>query len=178
MRSGYVQPKIVPCGHTNQVGHPIPDLSRLPWGQYVPDAWIVQQWANAAGISIEIVTAEQTETKAKVVVRAKKEGQYVDAVVIHEFATTREVVTFETIDNMLRDRKTPVVGYEEDGKPILSDEAKYDIYKRYIKFKNFSIRDATTKASRIAILKLMNKEWREPDEIEAEAAEVRSVNER
>ena len=146
-------------------------------GHDEPDAWMVQQWANGAGINIEIVTAEQTETEAKVVVRAVKDGQYVDAVVIHEFTTTREVVAFETIDNMVRDRKTPIVGYEEDGKPILSDEAKYKIYKNYIKFKNFAIRDATTKASRIAILKLMNRDWRDPEEIEAEAAEVRSVNE-
>ncbi len=146
-------------------------------GHDEPDAWLVQQWANDAGICIEIVTAEQTPTEAKVILRAKKDGQYVDAVVIHEFSTTKDVVAFETIDNMRRNHKNPIVGYEEDGKPILSDEAKYDIYKRYIKFKNFSIRDATTKASRIAILKLMNKEWREVDEIEAEAAEVRSVNE-
>lgn len=147
-------------------------------GHDEPDAWLVAQWANDAGISVEIVTAEQTPTEAKVIVRAKKDGQYVDAVVIHEFTTTMEVVAFETIDNMQRNNKNPIVGYEEDGKPILSDEAKYDIYKRYIKFKNFAIRDATTKASRIAILKLMNRDWREPEEIEAETAEVRSVNER
>ena len=146
-------------------------------GHDEPDAWLVAQWANDAGISVEIVTAEQTPTEAKVIIRAKKDGQYVDAVVIHEFTTTKDVVAFETIDNMQRNNKNPIVGYEEDGKPILSDEAKYDIYKRYIKFKNFSIRDATTKASRIAILKLMNRDWRDPEEIEAEAAEVRSVNE-
>lgn len=147
-------------------------------GHDEPDAWMVQQWANNAGISVEIITAEQTETKAKVVVSAVKDGQYVDAVVIHEFGTTKEVVAFETIDNMQRSNKNPIIGYEEDGKPILSDEAKYDIYKRYIKFKNFSIRDATTKASRIATLKLLNREWRDPEELESEASEVRSVNDR
>jgi len=179
------EPKNTIAKHgTRQVTREIGVKSHVAKGGYYrvrgheePDAWMVQQWANGEGISTEVVTAEQTATEAKVVVRAIKNGQYVDAVVIHEFTTTREVVTFETIDNMRKEQKNPIVGYEDDGKPILSDEAKYRIYKNYIKFKNFAIRDATTKAGRIAILKLMNRDWRDPEEIEAETAEVRSVNE-
>ena len=147
-------------------------------GHEEPDAWMVQQWGNQAGIRVTIIEADQHQDQAKVVVRAEKNGQWIDAVVIHEFATSKDVIALEVIENMERYGKSPIEGYEEDGRPVLSAEAKYRIYKQYIRFKNFAIRDATTKATRIAILKLMNREWRDPEEIEAEVAEVRSVNER
>ena len=142
------------------------------------DAWLVQQWGNEMGFSTKIITAEQDEKGVKVVVRAEKEGQFVDAVVIHDFKTSSEVIAFETIENMEKEHKKAIEGYEEDGRPILVPEAKYRIYKRFIKFKNFAARDAATKAGRIATLKIMNRDWREAEEIEAEVAEVRSVNER
>ena len=147
-------------------------------GHEEPDAWMVQQWGNQAGFSVSILEAEQDTKQAKVIVRAQKNGQFVDAVVIHDFETSKDVIALEVIENMERYGKEAITDYEDDGRPVLSAEAKYRIYKQYIRFKNFAIRDATTKATRIAILKLMNRDWRDPEEIAAEEAEVRSVNEK
>lgn len=141
------------------------------------DAWLVQQWGNEMGVSTKIITAEQDEKGVKVIVRAEKDEQFVDAVVIHDFKTSSEVITFETIENMERERKNAIEGYDDVGRPILVSEARYRMYKRFIKFKNFAARDAATKAGRIATLKIMNRDWRDAEEIESEGAEVRSVNE-
>lgn len=145
-------------------------------GHNEPDAWLVQQWGAEAGVTLRVIYAEQDDKTAKAIVRAQLGDLFVEAAVIHHFNTTREVITLETIDIMERKRKSPVVGIDQDGHPLLSTETMYDIYKRLIRFKNFSVRDAITKASRIATLKILNQDWREPEEIEAEVAEVRSVN--
>jgi hypothetical protein len=111
------------------------------------------------GFSTKIITAEQDDKGVKVIVRAEKDEQFVDAVVIHNFKTSSEVIAFETIENMEKEHKKAIEGYDDDGRPILVP------------------RDAATKAGRIATLKIMNRDWREVEEIEAEAAEVRAVNE-
>ncbi len=144
-------------------------------GHDEPDAALVQQYANDAGVNLKIIIAEQDEISAKAVIRAMLNGQTVDAVVIHYFDTSRDVIALEVIESMQRKRMKPIESYRDDGRPILSQETNYRIYKRFIRFQNFGIRDAVTKASRIATLKLLNKEWRDQEEIEAETAEVRSV---
>jgi hypothetical protein len=145
-------------------------------GHKEPDAWLVQQWGTEAGVTLTIKYAEQDDESAKAVVRAQLGDMFVEAAVVHYFKTTQDVITLETIDVMERRHKKPIVGIDPDGHPLLSTETLYEIYKRLIRFKNFSVRDAITKASRIATLKILNQDWREPEEIEAEAAEVRSVN--
>ena len=67
--------------------------------------------------------------------------------------------------------------YDEEGKPKLIPEAQQRFFSRYIRFKNFSLRDGTTKAIRIAQMKLLNQEWREDAEVNAEEMEVKSVAE-
>jgi len=144
-----------------------------------PDSGLAQQWGNAAKISLEIrEPTEQTSDYAKAVVRAiLPDGQFIDECVIHYYDISKERIAFEEIEAMQREGKKPIEGFDDEGRPILTAEAKYRIYKRYVRFKDFSVRDAITKAGRRAILKILNYEWREPEEIESEAREVQAVQE-
>lgn len=146
-------------------------------GKQEPDAWTVQQWANSSGVSIEVREATQTNEFAKATVRAYLNKQFADETVIHFFDTSKEILAYEIIAKMYEEHKQPIEGYDDEGKPILTAEAKGRIYKRLIRFKNFSIRDAISKASRRATLKIINKDWREQAEIEAEEQEVKAVQE-
>jgi len=140
-----------------------------------PDSGLAQQWGNQAKISLRVMEpTEQTSDYAKAVVRATlPDGQYIEECIIHYFEVSKERIVFETIEKMLEEKKKPIEGFDDEGRPILTAEAKYRAYRRFIKFKDFAIRDAITKAGRRAILKLLNREWREPEEIEAEEQEVR-----
>jgi len=147
-------------------------------GHEEPDAWLTQCWGNEAGINIEILDqTRQTEDYAMAVVRAHLGNQFVDEAVVHYFSVSKEIIAFEVIEKMLKKGENPIEGYDEDGKPILSQQAKYRIYKRFIRFKNFALRTAISMAARRAILKIMNREWREEEEIEAEEREMRMVQE-
>lgn len=146
-------------------------------GKQEPDAWTVQQWANSSGVSIEVRETTQTREFAKATVRAYLDKQFADETVIHFFDVSKEVLAYEIIAKMYEEHKQPIEGYDDEGKPILTAEAKGRIYKRFIRFQNFSIRDAISKASRRATLKIINKDWREPAEIEAEEQEVKAVQE-
>ena len=143
-----------------------------------PDSGLVQQWGNQAGISLQIMEpTEQTSEYAKAVVRATlPDGQFIEECIIHYFDVSKERIAFEIIEKLQEEGKKPIEGFDEDGRPILTAEAKYKIYKRFIRFKDFAVRDAVTKAGRRAILKLLNREWREPEEIEAEEQEVKMVH--
>ena len=146
-------------------------------GKKEPDAWTVQQWANSSGVSIEVRETTQTKEFAKATVRAHLNKQFADETVIHFFDVSKEILAYEIIAKMYAERKQPIDGYDEEGKPILTSEAMERIYKRFIRFKNFSIRDAISKASRRATLKIINKDWREEAEIESEEQEVKAVQE-
>ena len=145
-------------------------------GKMVPDAWKVRQWGNEKNISTEIVAAFQNEKCAHATVRAiAPTGQHIDATVYHDYEIAKELMMFELIERYAKKGKSVIEGYDEDGKPQLTPEAKRDLYKRYIRFKSFALRDAVTKAERIALLKILNKDWREEEEIESEMREVREV---
>jgi len=142
-----------------------------------PDSWLVQQWANQAGVSTEVIEATQTTEFAKAIVRAHMGDQFVDESVIHVFDIAKESIALEIIEKMEREGKKPIEGWDDEGRPILSGDAKRRIYERFLRFRIFAVRDAITKAARRAQLKIMNKEWREEAEIEAEEQEVKMVHE-
>jgi len=142
-----------------------------------PDSWLVQCWANQAGVSTEVIEATQTTEFAKAIVRAHMGGQFVDESVIHVFDIAKESIALEIIEKLEREGKKPIEGWDDEGRPILSGDAKRRIYERFLRFRVFAVRDAITKAARRAQLKIMNKEWREEEEIEAEASEVKMVQE-
>ena len=142
-----------------------------------PDSWLVQCWANQAGVSTEVIEATQTTEFAKAIVRAHMGDQFVDESVIHVFDIAKESIALEIVEKMEREGKKPIEGWDDEGRPILSGDAKRRIYERFLRFRVFAVRDAITKAARRAQLKIMNKEWREEAEIEAEEQEVKMVHE-
>lgn len=167
-------------------------------GKFEADAWKVQEEANEAGISTEFIKQEQTNDHALVIVRAysKDRSYYVEGVVNHDF----EVIQNKKLIEMLKkeiggknitfgpngrkkrikvfaDPREPFITTEQ-GKtiPNLTPEGTVKILDDMFQFKDISIRDATSKAMRIAQLKLLNKDWREKAEIQAEKDEVNAVN--
>jgi len=145
-------------------------------GKEEPDAWQVRQWGNNARISTQIIKSWQDDKEAGVIVRAiAPDGQYVDATVIHRYDVLKDMMLLDLIRRYEENGINPVEGYDEEGRPILTGDALRDFFKRFIRFKVFAVRDAVSKAERVAILKILNREWREPEEIEAEMMEARSL---
>ena len=147
-------------------------------GQKEPGAWLVQQWANKVKFSDEIIDEGtfQDEKHAQAHVRVHHpKGYYCDAIVNHNFVAIRDVIMLDLINEYERKEQNIVSEYDEEGKPKLIPEAQQRFFSRYIHFKNFSLRDATTKAIRIAQMKLLNQEWRETEEVNAEEMEVKAV---
>ena len=149
-------------------------------GQKEPGAWLVQQWGNKVKFSEEIIDVGtfQDEKHAQAHVRVHHpKGYYCDAIVNHNFVAIRDVIMLDLINEYERKGQNIVSEYDEEGKPKLIPEAQQRFFSRYIHFKNFSLRDATTKAIRIAQMKLLNQEWREDAEVKAEEMEVKAVQE-
>jgi len=145
-------------------------------GESIEDAWLVQRWANEAGISTEIVDKKQTSDYAYAHVRAVGNGVYTEDVVWHDFSTSREVILWDKVKALAKKGKK--VEYDELGNPVLSPKDQADVIQRFVSFKNFAIRDAISKAARRAQLKALNKEWREEEEVEFEKEEVKRVAEK
>lgn len=159
-------------------------------GKKEADSWRVQEEANDKKISTEIIEAEQTNEYAKAIVRAyyPDKAGYVEAVVHHDFKTVRELRIIDMLDKELeavsrgskprifKDPSNPFI-WSESGEmiPNLTSRGQLHIMKTMLRFKQFSLRDATTKAMRIAQLKALNQEWREAEEIEEERKEVEEV---
>jgi tetrahydromethanopterin S-methyltransferase subunit G len=146
-------------------------------GKEEPGAWLVQEWSNEAQLSSEIIDWGQDEKHAYAHVRVyTPDGQHCDAVVNHDFAVARDVIILDLLRDAAKEGKKIIEKYDDEGKPILIDSEKRRALARYVRFRNFAVRDAATKATRIAQLKLLNKEWRENEEIEAERKEIEAVS--
>lgn len=157
-------------------------------GNEVPDARRVQQDANEKNIPYEIMNAEQTSDYAQVIVRAwAPNGQYIDDIVHHDFANIQQLKALELLKKEVKGEDiyfddAPIQVFQDltkpfnnDGTPILTGQGYLKLLTEMARFKNFAIRDATTKAARRAQLKVLNKEWRNKGEIQAEKDEVKQV---
>ena len=166
-------------------------------GKFEPDAFRVQEEANEAKIETRIVHAEQTDKFAMVVAEAKrKDGVVVQGVVFHDYDTIMAKKIMEMFKKILAgkqifwgekgqrtkiepfiDPKNPFT-MSETGKmvPALTGMGMAKIMDDMLRFRDFSLRDAATKAMRIAQLKATNEDWRDIEEIQAEEEEVKSVN--
>lgn len=146
-------------------------------GKDVPDAGLTQREANEKCISTRIMASEQDDIHAKAVVRAEyfETGQYAEAVVNHDYSLMKEVILMDLVKEAERNGKKVIEGMDDNGKPILTTEYHQRFYERFIRAKYFALRDAETKATRRAQLKLLNREWREPEELEGEKVEQRLV---
>jgi len=166
-------------------------------GRLVPNAWKVQQAANQERVSTQVVRVDTGDRGVSVTVRAFRAddpAHFVEATVDFNFEVKRQMFILDAIDayakaeklarrthqrvaldNPLRLDERGQLLLAEDGTPLLTPQATYNVWKRWIKAKNFAIRECETKAMARAQWKLLNKEWREPEEQEAEAQEVRAV---
>jgi len=166
-------------------------------GKFEPDAWRVQEEANEAKISTRIVKAEQNDWYSEVIAEATApDGRVVQGIVHHDFNTIQAKKIMEMYKKVLsgkqifwgekgmrrkiepfNDPKNPF-RMSESGMmiPDLTGMGMAKIMDDMLRFRDFSLRDATSKAMRIAQQKALNEEWRDKEEIEAEEEEVKSVN--
>ena len=166
-------------------------------GKFEPDAFRVQEEANEAKIQSQIVQIEQTDKYCMVVAEAiRPDGVRVPGVVYHDYDTIMAKKIMEMFKKVLsgkqvfwgeKGQRTKIEPFEdpknpfmmsETGKmiPYLSGMGMAKIMDDMLRFRDFSLRDATTKALRIAQLKATNEDWRDIEEKEAEEEEVKSVN--
>lgn len=156
-------------------------------GKERPDAHKIQQVANERAISIEIISAIQTDTYSDIIVRGYLGKQFIDACVHHDFATEYQLKAMEIIQKNPQildhyEGTSPVIKegamitVYEDGKNVQKD-AKYYLVHTLLSFKKFSLRDARTKAASIAEAMLLNRDWRDEDEIQSELSERAIVEE-
>ena len=166
-------------------------------GKFEPDSWRVQEDANEAKISTRIVKAEQNDWYSEVIAEATApDGRVVQGIVHHDFNTIQAKKIMEMYKKVLsgkqifwgekgmrrkiepfNDPKNPF-RMSESGKmiPDLTGMGMAKIMDDMLRFRDFSLRDATSKAMRIAQQKALNEDWRDKEEIEAEEDEVKSVN--
>lgn len=156
-----------------------------------PDAWLAQKWANDRGVSTELVEAEQTKDYVQVITRAinPRTGQYVEDIIRHDFNTIFLKKAIDLVDKSMKYAKSgqkktifiedlaePLIITESgDMVPNLTPRGKLKLMKEMVNFKNFAIRDATSKSMRRAMLKILNYDWREDEEIDMEQEEVEQV---
>lgn len=157
----------------------------------VPDAMRTQKEANEKSIPTEVIKIEQTDEYAEATVRAwlPDHSQYTDDAVHHHFKVIRELKALEYLEKQVSGqsvyfRGSPIQMFEDlsqpftqNGDPILTGVGYLKLLTEMARFKNFALRDAITKASRRAQLKLLNREWRDKEEVQAEKTEEKMVNE-
>ena len=147
-------------------------------GNEIPDSAQVQNIANEARISVMMLESEQNEDFARVRVRGILKGQSVDDEVWVDFDTELKLLMMEFIkknDGVLDhfDGLNPV--FKEGAKIKNFDgtvtDAKYALVHAMLTLRKFAVRTAGTKAAKRVQMKLMNKEFREKEEIADEQAE-------
>jgi len=121
-------------------------------------------------------------------VRAYHEKGFVEDAVDFDFQTMKESYLLDEIDNWEKAKKraatkyynfnepSPLEGIDDKGVPVLTRDSAYKVWKRWIKAKVFAVRTCTTKASSRAQWKAQSKDWREPEEREAETREILAVH--
>jgi len=148
-------------------------------GNERPDAASIQRISNMRGVSTAVISAVQTKEYAEATVRAYLGNIYVDSVVHHDFENHRRMLILE------RMKKNPDILDGWNGEmPIIRagakiknasgnlEDARYTIMHSHFAFIEFALRDAVTKAEASAQAKILNQEFREPEDIESEQFEV------
>jgi hypothetical protein len=148
-------------------------------GNERPDSASIQRVSNNKGVCTEILSAVQTKEYAESRARAHLGDIYVDAVVHHCFENYRCLLILEMVnknpeildcwDGELPVIKTGATIKDASGK---TKNAQYTIMHSYFSFIQFALRDATTKAEAAAQAKILNKEFREKEDVESEQFEI------
>ena len=180
--------------NAEEVEHNIKGYSYLAGGKVEPDGWSAQKFGNENGIVTETIDFFQDNEKAWAKVRATdpKTGQFVEDVVQFIFIDVFNKKVVDLVDASIKKAprgatKTPLI--KDLKNPLLMDKdmnieanltprGQLHIIKQMVSFKYFAIRTAQTDAARRAILKILNKEWREDEEIKEEKKDRDFVNNR
>lgn len=169
-------------------------------GSPVPDSRLIQSLANKFNLKTEEVFSEQTDDYAKAVVGVTSpNGVYQEDVVIHHFPTVLQKKVVELAEKELdskKDYESRPMNKGKEFKPIyfndldnpfelqsngtiipnLTLKGQMKIFKDMTRFKDFSVRDAYTKAANRAQRRVLNQEFRDEIEIDLEDEEVKKVN--
>lgn len=152
-------------------------------GNEIPDSARIQNIANDAGISVQILESEQNDDYARVRVRGNLGKQSVDDEVWVDFDTELKLLMMEFIR-----KNDGVLDYFDGLNPVFKEgakiknfdgsytDAKYALVHAMLTLRKFAVRSAGTKAAKRVQMKLMNKEFREIEEIADEQAETDLVD--
>ena len=150
-------------------------------GKKVPDSALAQQWANDDGVSTEILFCDMIndDRQLKAIVRSSKGNQYTDVCMIIDFATEAELTIMQKWKKELRCDEWQVFKnlHDENNPKYEINKAAFEAQVRYeiLMKKQFASRTAVTKAARQGQLKLLNKEFRENEELNSENTEKQAV---
>jgi len=155
-------------------------------GKQAPNAFAASEEANRRGLCTQIVDSGRTKDLVwgQVRVLDPKSGQYREDRVSHERETFMLLKAWEDANSQARYFKdTPlIIGIQENNMPQLDPELRIKgkpaplwLTLEVMRAWSFADRDAITKAERRAQLKILNREWREDDEINLELEEEKAV---
>jgi hypothetical protein len=155
-------------------------------GKNAPNAFSVSEEANKRGLSTQIMDSGRTKELVwgHVRVTDPATGQYREDRVSHEKETFVILKAWEDANSQAKFQKGLIIGIADNSMPELNPEirikgmpAQLWLTMQVMRSWSFADRDAITKAERRAQLKMLNREWREDDEIVLEQEEERAVQE-
>ena len=164
------------------------DRSYSVAGKQAPNAFAASEEANRRGLCTQIVDSGRTKDLVwgQVRVLDPKTQQYREDRVSHERETFMLLKAWEDANSQAKYFKdTPlIIGIQENNMPQLDPDLKVKgkpaplwLTLEVMRAWSFADRDAITKAERRAQLKILNREWREDDEINLELEEEKAVQE-
>jgi hypothetical protein len=160
-------------------------------GKNAPNAFAVSEEANKRGLCTQIIDAGRTENLVwgHVRVTDPKTGQYREDRVSHEKGIFTLLKSWEDANSQARFQKPGqpplLIGVDEvTNLPRLNPDIKFKglpaplwLTMQVMRSWSMADRDAITKAERRAQLKILNREWRDKDEISLETEEEQAVKE-
>lgn len=159
-------------------------------GKEAPNAFSVSEEANKRGLSTQIMDSGRTKELVwgHVRVMDPKSGQFREDRVSHEKEVFCLLKSWEDANSQARYQKPGqpalIVGIADNNMPLLNPDVRIKgmpaplwLTMQLMRSWAFADRDAITKAERRAQLKMLNREWREDDEIVLEQEEERAVQE-
>lgn len=147
----------------------------------VPNARVLQRWANDRRISSEIVEIEKEDGRAKAIIRGwigKKDAPIVetaDAVILHIRDYEREWLLNNSRPKSNRSARAKYDTEKGCLVPATIEDAK-ELASYLLRRQIFLERDAITKARKRVQLQLLGVEWREEEEVEAEESDIEVNN--
>lgn len=160
-------------------------------GREAPTAFQVSEESNKRGLCTQIIDAGRNDDQVWATVRVidPSSNQFREDRVTHDRRTFFCLKSWEDANSQAKYFKDPrkpqlIIGVSAESLPILNPEvmikgqpAPLWLSLQVMRSWSMADRDAITKAERRAQLKMLNREWREEDEVELEASEANAVKE-